>query len=265
MRRTILFVFAVFAITATAKNPNYDDSRYKIVGVFEKGKRTQVLRSAFTLDAFREVIKAQWRKGYDLKEVKYADSKWIGLFEPERKGSHQTYLIVDRWITIDDEIDAYWKKGYDIVNIEHGLAHWLVILEKNTGYKAQSYERRDKREDFVAAVKKRWKAGYDLIDFEYGEGHYTGIFAKPTGYLDEAIAQRSRWHRMKEAIVTYWRKGYRIGNVEFMLGRWFAYFVKRTDMPRERYVSAEHFDDFYTRFERLRKEGFVLRDLAEGW
>jgi hypothetical protein len=258
-------VIFLFGTMLWAKDPQYEASRYKYIGVFNAHKATQTLKSTMGLEDFRKVIRKEWQSGHDLVELKYGNGHWLGVFGKANPKSHQTYVVASRWSAIDEIIDNYWKEGYYITNIEHGLAQWVVFFEKNRGYTNQAYESRGKRDDFIAAVHARWKQGYDLIDFEYGEGHYTGIFAQHTPYRNQALSVRSTWYAASKMIASYWQKGYRINNIEYTLGRWMVLFSKTDNPVAQGFETADTVTHFTEKFTKRQKEGYSLIDMAEGW
>ncbi|MCB4743184.1 MAG: hypothetical protein LGB07_02840 [Sulfurovum sp.] len=267
MKWTIGVVLGIFLLESTgfAKSPKYDVSRYKYIGVFSKVKASQQMVATMELRQIRKQIKQAWQKGNDIKELKYGNGHWVGVFEKGDARSHQTYLVASRWSAIDHIVEDYWKQGYFITNIEHGLAEWVVVFEKNTGFLNQAYERRAKRDAFIEVVNQRWKQGYDLIDFEYGEGHYTGIFTERKTKESQALVVRSTWFNSSKAITEYWHKGYRIKNIEYTLGRWMILFGRNSKDSKQGFETAHDIETFKTIFEKRQKEGYVLIDLAEGW
>ncbi len=114
-------------------------------------------------------------------------------------------------------------------------------------------------------IQEGWSDHYKLTQITFGENRWVLLFAKGTRYRNEYYEVATSFSEALEIIDEQYSKDKDIIELEYALGKWVMLFGIHTGYKNQKYIYADRFDLFEKKLMSLRKKGYMITDLANGW
>jgi len=170
-----------------------------------------------------------------------------------------------RWVNFREKMRKLWKEGIWLVDLEYGMGRWVGVFSDDLRYKSQRYSANSEIDRLEYLIDEGWSDHYKLTEIAFGENRWVLIFAKGTKYRNQRYERADSWSGAYEIIEEQWSRGKDLIEIEYALGKWVMLFAMHTGYLNQRYMSRNRLDAFVKRAKALRKEGYFIVDLANGW